>query len=92
MSLLDFILRFVPPAGRVAALQAPAEIEVTIGRNSFGGWSIFAANSAARALLGGAEPTGNFPTYAHARARAVDHNCWTVVEAATLPGVVAQAA
>lgn len=87
MSILDFILSFVPPAGRVAALRAPAEVEVTVARNPWGGWSIYAANDRARALLGGDEPTGNFGTYAAAHARAADHNCWRVVEAPTLPGM-----
>ena len=56
------------------------EIVVRIAPNAFGGWSIYAANDAARRLLGGDEPTGNFGTYADAHRRAVNHNCWTVQE------------
>lgn len=81
MSLFDFILQFVPPKSRVAALSAAVEVEVSVNRNAAGGWSIYAANDCARELLGGDEPTGNFGTYAQAYQRAHDHNWWTVVAA-----------
>jgi hypothetical protein len=86
MSIFDFILSFVPRSARVPALSAVADVEVYIAENNFGGWSIFAANDRARELLGGDEPTGNFGTHADAFRRAHDHNCWTVVDAPTLPG------
>lgn len=55
------------------------EIEVRIAENNRGGFSIYAHNAAARALLNGDEETGNFPTYADAYRRAANHNCWTVL-------------
>lgn len=89
MSIFDFILQFVPVAHRVRALSEVSAVAVCIARNDLGGWSIYAANDRARDLLGGDEPTGNFGTYADAVRRAHDHNCWTVVESPTLPGLPA---
>lgn len=59
---------------------AAAEVEVRIAENDFGGWSIYAANDAARQIFGGDGPTGNFGTYADAYKRAARDNCWTVLE------------
>lgn len=86
MSVFDFILQVVPRSARVRAISVAAEVEVTIGENDFGGWSIYAANDAARRILGGDEPTGNFGTPADAWRRASNDNLWRVVEVPTLPG------
>lgn len=58
------------------------EIEVVIAENLRGGFSIFPHNAAARTLFQGDADAGNFGTYADAWRRAVNHNCWTVVEPA----------
>lgn len=62
------------------------EVEVRIGENSRGGFSIFPVNDNARRLFSadpdGACEAGNFGTYADAYKRAARDNCWTVVESA----------
>lgn len=71
LTLFSRFLRFLLP--EAAPLAGP--VLVRIGRNAWGGFSLFPANAAARDLMGGDEPTGNFATEADARKR-IAWNCW----------------
>jgi hypothetical protein len=66
--------------------EVGGEIEVRIGENARGGFSIFPVNAAARELFSApgessetAAEVGNFGSYADAYRRASRDNCWTVV-------------
>lgn len=71
LSLVARFLRFLLPEASVLA----GPVLVRIAPNPWGGLSLYPANDAARELMGGEEPTGNFGTEADARKR-IAWNCW----------------
>jgi hypothetical protein len=79
LTYLARFLRLFAPANSPCLSEI---ILVRIGPNPWGGVSLYPANPAARELLGGDEPTGNFGTEADARKRAA-WNAWDVVSAQT---------
>jgi hypothetical protein len=58
--------------------EAVGKITVRVAENSRGGWSLYPADDAARALMGDGE-TGNFPSASAARGCAA-WNCWDVTD------------
>lgn len=72
---LSLLARFLTWCG--SPVQAGA-VQVRIAPNPWGGLSLYPVNDLARTLMGGDEPTGNFPTEADARKRAT-WNAWDVV-------------
>ncbi len=71
LTLFGRFLRFLFPEAPVLA----GPVLVRIAPNPWGGVSLYPANDAARDLMGGDQPTGNFASEADARRR-VAWNCW----------------